>query len=149
MGDHHHVPSCRCRLTKVLDNRADDLTLRSLLQIWIIDWKVVRFQVFSLVQSVLLISLLMHLSKLGATLSAGLFDREMAHCSIPIVSNGVIRMAELRLEWDRALLVLDMLTAISLLDLDIAIICLLLCLSRIFGHTVRGLSVLIDDRLEI
>ena len=71
----------------------------------------------------------------------------MANCTIPIVTNGVIRMAELRLEWNRALLVLDMLAAISLLDLKITIC--LLCLSRILGHIVRGLSVLIYDRLEI
>ena len=64
MCDHHHVPSCRCRLSVVLDRRADDLSLRSLQQIWIIDWKVVRLQMLSLVQSVLIISLLMHLSKL-------------------------------------------------------------------------------------
>ena len=56
----------------------------------------------------------------------------------------VIRVAELRLEWDRALLVLDMMATVALLAFGLLYRCF-----GLGGGLVRRLCVHVDDRLEV
>ena len=56
----------------------------------------------------------------------------------------VIRVTELRLEWDRALLVLDVLATVALFALGLLYRCF-----GLGGGLVRRFGVHVDDRLEV
>ena len=67
---HHHVPCRRGRFTVVFDGSADNFPLRCLLQVWIVDRIVVSLEMLGLVEAVLLVALLMHLSQLRTPLAS-------------------------------------------------------------------------------
>ena len=79
---------------------------------------VVRFKVLGLIQTILLVLLLMHLLELGASLPTGLFHGDGRDGAVTIVAQAVVGLAELGLEGYRTLFILDVLAAVTRLQLD-------------------------------